>query len=146
MIDPVDFDYTKIVKQLLRFLKLEKLMPSYRCVLSQACLDCLANLQLNKKIENDLETFYAFAAYGHYEEVRVKAVNILLHLAPNDVKTYVFLVNLLKTETSCFMRRKIVELWVNLPFEELAAKPMFDDNVQFCEGMWELLKYVMVMS
>lgn len=86
----------KLKKMLLKFLKFEKLVPTFQNAVAIASLETLNQLMVSRKIPSDAELFkeyskyyaliYLFiysARYGNYEEIRVVAIRGLVRLGVN---------------------------------------------------------------
>lgn len=80
-------DWESILKQAHRFLKLERLLPSYHNRVTVACLKVVKRLQLNRKIPLDLDFFKTYTTYGHYRKVAIPCMRPLCSLSEsNDVR------------------------------------------------------------
>lgn len=141
-------DNPKIRKQLQRYLSLEKLMPSYRNTVTVACLQSLSDMQASNRIPLDLELFKQYTDYGHYEEVRITAVEALIRLGIHKDTTLEFLFNLLKNEKIPYIRSRIAELIATVPigvdeqqYFKLFTKDTFQ-NVDIVKNIWVSLNSI----
>jgi transcription initiation factor TFIID subunit 2 len=63
--------WDSILKQVQRFMHLERLLPSYHNRVTVACLKVMKKMQASGRARLDLDLFTSYTSYGHYRKVRV---------------------------------------------------------------------------
>ncbi|XP_067931725.1 transcription initiation factor TFIID subunit 2-like [Watersipora subatra] len=66
-----------LLEEITRLLNLEKLLPSYRNVITISCLRCLRVLQQNGHLPSTPTFFKSYAQYGMFIDIRLAALTII---------------------------------------------------------------------
>jgi len=138
----------KIHKQILRYLKLEKLVPSYQRTITVACLKCLTEMQVQQRLDLDLDIFYAFSRYAHHESVRVAAFKaIILISCPRNQDSLSKVIEFLESpEESPRLKYKVIAAWASFVKNERFDKNDYQTNephnIRLCEFMWSYLNSI----
>lgn len=137
--------YISIDKQILRYLKVEKLMPSYQRTVTAACLKCLASLQHARKLSRDLFLFKEFCRYAHHESVRAAAYRgiVLLACGTEDESMEVVWDLLRDPMESPRLKYKVLAYWAQIFDTGRLARADLQQprpaNERLCDALWEFL-------
>jgi hypothetical protein len=71
--------WESILKQVNRFIHLERLLPSYHNRVTVACIKVMKKFQACGKARLDLDFFTSYTSYGHYRKVHTLAA-LPLHM------------------------------------------------------------------
>eukprot|EP01119_Soliformovum_irregulare_P002075 TRINITY_DN1213_c4_g1_i3.p1 TRINITY_DN1213_c4_g1~~TRINITY_DN1213_c4_g1_i3.p1 ORF type:complete len:1045 (+),score=383.68 TRINITY_DN1213_c4_g1_i3:1199-4333(+) len=134
-------DSRKKSKQLLRHLSLEKLIPSYHNSVTVAAIHAIADMMMRGTHEMNLGLFRDYTNYGHYEEVRIAAVQSLVRL--NFMDSVEFLFNLLWRERCPSMSSVIAETMATPNVDDLTLSKFFlvdtSETVSYLVKSWNAL-------
>jgi transcription initiation factor TFIID subunit 2 len=161
-----DVAHERIRKQIERYLDLEKMMPCYHNVITCACLQTLTALFLHwpqntaSELETLLNRLAFYSKYGHYQEVRVTALECMMRLvldcSPSSstsrlvtsahvaTLTRQFL-DILFTDKSVWVKHKLLTKWLHTPTEGrdhnrfAVFQPDTPHNVALRHRLWVLL-------
>jgi len=104
-------DWQAIVKQVNRFLHLERLLPSYHNRVTVACLKVMKRLQADGKVPLNPGFFTTYAQYGFYRKVRIVALRLLCQLdASLEGDGMRLLMKIIESDPDPFVRYKAAKL------------------------------------
>lgn len=98
---------TEVISTISRYMNVDKLNPSFHLHITKSCLEALWGLQKSGTIPRQIRIFHEHAMYGHFEGVRLAAVEILIDALASDESTQVevdFVLNIAEHDGSLNMR------------------------------------------
>ncbi|XP_046847633.1 transcription initiation factor TFIID subunit 2-like [Xenia sp. Carnegie-2017] len=126
-----------VLSEITKYLNLEKLLPSYKYVVTSSCLKGLRFLQINAHIPSDPDVFQYYSKYGHFEDVRLTAIECLADIIQADSNEDVlgYLLNLAEIDPSSFIRHFIIQkLTENPPFTKKSNSRL--DTLYLVNKLW----------
>ncbi|ELR19389.1 PBS lyase HEATlike repeat domain containing protein [Acanthamoeba castellanii str. Neff] len=122
--------WDSILKQVQRFMHLERLLPSYHNRVTVACLKVMKKMQASGRARLDLDLFTSYTSYGYYRKVRIVALKALgeLGLPQGDVVRLVM--SIIESDPDPFVRYKAAHLLTS-PTRRL--------HDQACNRIWSYL-------
>ncbi|KAK3592160.1 hypothetical protein CHS0354_019451 [Potamilus streckersoni] len=112
-------DTKLILEEITRCLNLEKLLPSYRYVVSISCLKAIRILQKFGHLPSNSDIFKSYAQYGVFRDIRVSALEVLVDFIKADVNAMElnWLLDLVDTDPDQYIRYRALALLIaNPPF------------------------------
>ena len=100
-----DLEMKMVVEEIVRFLNLEKLVPSYKFCVTVSCLRAMRNLQRNGHLPNDPTLFKNYCSENQFVDVRLAAIESLIDFTRDDANSYIlsFLLDIIETGGSRFV-------------------------------------------
>ena len=88
-----------VVEEIVRFLNLDKLVPSYKFCVTVSCLRAMRNLQRNGHLPNDPTLFKNYCSENQFVDVRLAAIESLIDFTRDDANSYIlsFLLDIIET-------------------------------------------------
>lgn len=129
-----------ILKEVTRQLNLEKLLPTYRYVVSVSCLKALRVLQVNGHVPPDPAAFEYYASYGHFEDVRLASIDCLVDLTKTESleRGLHYLIGLIEKDPVPFIRHyALCAMAKNPPFLKKSECRL--NNLDLVERLWRLI-------
>jgi hypothetical protein len=123
--DALTADTKDILEEVIRYLNLEKLLPSYRFTVTVSCLRAIRRLQRFGHLPSDSTVFKSYAIEGNFSDVRVAALEALVDFTAAEAsanvtsseETLFWLLNVVEQDADPFIRCELVHmLCANLPF------------------------------
>lgn len=133
-------DTRNILDEIVRYLNLDKLLPCYKYVVTQACLLALRKLQRCGHLASRAQLFRGYAAYGQYEDVRLTALQCLVdHLhADGSQADLDHLLHVLESDPVPYVRHRLARMLVDRPpFERGRQHPL--DTGELAIRLWMLM-------
>ncbi len=84
--DSLTQDTKLILEELSRFLNMEKLIPSYRLVVTVACLKAIRLMQKFGHLPPDCTLFKSYAVHGNFLDVRLAALEALVDFMQGNLQ------------------------------------------------------------
>jgi len=129
-----------ILKEVTRQLNLEKLLPTYRYVVSVSCLKALRVLQVNGHVPPDPAAFEYYASDGHFEDVRLASIDCLVDLTKTESleRGLHYLIGLIEKDPVPFIRHyALCAMAKNPPFLKKSECRL--NNLDLVERLWRLI-------
>lgn len=129
-----------ILGEVTRQLNLEKLLPTYRYVVSVSCLKALRVLQVNCHVPPDPAAFEYYASYGHFEDIRLAAIDCLVDLTKTESleRGLNYLIELIENDPVPFIRHyTLCSLTKNPPFSKKSDSRL--NSLDLVERLWRLI-------
>ena len=76
--DSLTPDTKLILEELTRYLNMEKLIPSYRLVITVSCLRTIRHMQKFGHLPPDCTIFKSYAVHGNFTDTRLAALEALV--------------------------------------------------------------------
>eukprot|EP01087_Luapelamoeba_hula_P000471 TRINITY_DN10355_c0_g1_i2.p1 TRINITY_DN10355_c0_g1~~TRINITY_DN10355_c0_g1_i2.p1 ORF type:complete len:421 (+),score=41.91 TRINITY_DN10355_c0_g1_i2:315-1577(+) len=129
-------DTDKIMKQLNRYLKFDKMSPAYHNVTTVHCLRAICNMQARKTLPVDLAIFKPYTVYGYYRKVRTEAVKSLVRLGYHSFELLLELLDMAERDPCPVFRRKVLRLMMIPSVQQIASTQQAQ---AFMEQLWTML-------
>ena len=104
----------QIVSELQRYLILDRFSPSFQNLYSQTALRGLMRLQQYGLVPKDLRVFMFYSQYGHYEPVRLTALEALIRLALDVPSVWLYLLELVRDDPTPFVQVELARMLAEL--------------------------------
>ncbi|KAJ8933265.1 hypothetical protein NQ318_004810 [Aromia moschata] len=114
-------DTKLILEEITRLLNLEKALPCYKYTVSVACLHAIRKLQKFGHLPSRPHLFKSYAAYGHFIDVRLAALECLVDFVKADGKweDLQHVLDILENDPDPGLRHKLAALLIkNPPFKK----------------------------
>eukprot|EP00041_Stephanoeca_diplocostata_P028714 m.829321 g.829321 ORF g.829321 m.829321 type:complete len:702 (-) comp23423_c0_seq34:1769-3874(-) len=132
----------EVVSTLSRYMNLDKLNPSFHFHITKSCLQALWKLQKSKTIPRQIRIFHEHAMYGHFEGVRLAAVEILIDALASDESTQVevdFVLNIAEHDGSLNMRYHTMKLLTEYAPFHVDRKDSGINVSSVVDRLWEIM-------
>ncbi|XP_077993072.1 transcription initiation factor TFIID subunit 2-like [Glandiceps talaboti] len=129
-----------ILEEITRFLNLEKLLPCYGHIVTVSCLRAIRVLQKNGWIPNEPALFQSYAQYGHFIEIRLVALEILVDCVKveSNEELLSWLLDIVESDPVPYIRHGVLEmLTINPPFTKKDESLL--SNEALVERLWSLM-------
>ena len=136
-------DTKMILEEVTRFLNMEKLLPCYKFVVTNACLKAIRKLQKTGHLPSKPVIFRDYAEYGQFIDTRITALECLVDYmkvegSESDLN---HLLKLVEQDPVPLVRHRLLRMLVdNPPFEKNRAHK--NDTPALVERLWKMMKYV----
>lgn len=135
-------DTKLVLEEVTRNLNLEKLLPCYKLTVTVACLKAIRKLQKFGHLPSNPALFRAYAAYGHFVEVRLCALEALVDFTGLDGKwsDLEFLLDIAEEDPDPGVRAALVQmLCYNPPFHHAHSSNRHRlDKEELVHRLWNL--------
>ena len=127
-----------IVEELVRYLNIDKLVPSYKLSVTVSCLKAMRNLQRNGHIPNDPTLFKSYCSEHQFVDVRLAAIESLIDFTRDDANSYIlsFLLDIIENGTqsstlslSIEMKRAVILRYIRLTDYVMMKGSSFDSLI-----------------
>uniref|UniRef100_A0A6I8S9I2 Transcription initiation factor TFIID subunit 2 n=1 Tax=Xenopus tropicalis TaxID=8364 RepID=A0A6I8S9I2_XENTR len=139
-LDNLNADVRLILEEITRFLNMEKLLPSYRHIITVSCLRAIRILQKNGHVPSDPTLFKSYAENGHFVDVRVAALEAVVDYTKVDrsCEDLQWLLTMAQNDPVPYIRHKIFYmLSKNPPFTKNMESPLC--NEALVDQLWKLM-------
>lgn len=126
-----------LLSEITKHLNLEKLLPSYKYVVTRSCLKGLRLLQTNGHIPSDSDIFKYYARHGHFEDVRQTAIECLVDFVKAESSSDILelLLSMADQDPSPNIRHCILRTMTeNPPFTRKSDSTL--NNLALVEKLW----------
>jgi len=133
-------DTKLILDEVTRFLNMEKLLPSYKFVVTNACLKAIRKLQKTGHLVSKPVIFRDYAAYGQFVDIRLTALECLVDYVrvEGSESDLGHLLALIERDPVPFVRHKLLRMLVdNPPFDK--NRDHRNDTHALVERLWKLM-------
>ncbi|XP_042243204.1 transcription initiation factor TFIID subunit 2-like isoform X2 [Homarus americanus] len=138
--DTLSEDIRRVLCEITRYLNLEKLLPCYKYTVTVSCLHAIRVLQRNGHLPPKSDIFKSYAAYPHYIDVRVAAVEQIVDFLAHDGsrEDIDFLLSLAESDPVPRIRyMTLLSLAKNPPFKMGQSHKL--DTEHFVERLWNIM-------
>ncbi|KAF7246909.1 Transcription initiation factor TFIID subunit 2 [Varanus komodoensis] len=140
-LDNLNPDVRLILEEITRFLNMEKLLPSYRHTITVSCLNAIRVLQKNGHVPSDPAVFKSYAEYGHFVDIRIAALEAVIHfvfIVDRSYEELQWLLNMVQNDPVPYIRHKILNMLTkNPPFTKNMESPLC--NEALVDQLWKLM-------
>ncbi|KAM4864852.1 LOW QUALITY PROTEIN: transcription initiation factor TFIID subunit 2-like, partial [Thomomys bottae] len=139
-LDNLNPDVCLILEEITRFLNMEKLLPSYRHIITVSCLRAIRVLQKNGHVPSDPALFKSYAEYGHFVDIRIAALEAVVDYTKVDrsYEELQWLLNMIQNDPVPYVRHKILNMVTkNPPFMKNMESPLC--NEALVDQLWKLM-------
>lgn len=130
-------DTKLILEEITRMLNLEKALPCYKYAVSVACLKAIRKLQKFGHLPSQPALFKSYAAYGHFIDVRLAAMDCLVDFVRADGKwkDLIFVLEILENDSDTGLKHHLARLIQKTPPFKRAHRGKLDIP-ELVERIW----------
>ena len=129
-----------VIEEIVLRLNLEKLVPTYRYVVTASCLKAIRKLQRLGHCPEDAEIFKSYCTENIFDDLRAVAFEILVEFLTfrNDEALIEFLLNVIENDHSFFIKQHLINQLCKVAPLKLDDSPKIAENI--VHRLWSLME------
>ena len=132
----------KILNTTTMLFNMDRVMPQYKYVISQSCIDLIRRLMKLEYIPDDSTIFMHYAKSSHYPELRVVAIKNLVDFIKNSKKAemeFKFLIELAVSDPSTWIRHQAVKCIIENPPWNYKNQNHYLNSFELSQKLWKYI-------